>query len=78
MLDGSVRRITMGVLPVLTTVGGGVCQDGVSDSPCFCVPGYQGRHCDLQVDESVSYPCVNEAVCLEEIGRYKFLKSILV
>ena len=48
---------------------GAVCQDGINGYSCFCVPGYQGRHCDLEVDECVSDPCMNEAVCLNEIGR---------
>ncbi|XP_036018354.1 protein crumbs homolog 1 isoform X6 [Mus musculus] len=47
-----------------------MCQDGINGYSCFCVPGYQGRHCDLEVDECVSDPCKNEAVCLNEIGRY--------
>jgi hypothetical protein len=32
---------------------------------CSCAAGYQGRICDIDVDECASSPCVNGAVCTE-------------
>ena len=40
------------------------------------MPGYQGRHCDLEAYECVSDPCKNEAVCLNEIGRHMYVFCI--
>ncbi|EDL20425.1 mCG1033176 [Mus musculus] len=36
------------------------------------MPEYQGIliHCDLEVDECISDPCVNEVVFFTEIERY--------
>lgn len=46
-----------------------VGQDGVNGYSCFSVSRYQGKHCDLEVDDCVSDPCMNESLCINEIGR---------
>lgn len=30
----------------------------------------QGKHCQVEVDECVSNPCMNKTVCFNEIRRY--------
>lgn len=49
---------------------GALCQEGINGYSRIRVPGYQSRHCDLELDESVSDPSTNEVVCLKAIGRY--------
>lgn len=40
------------------------------DTPAFCVPGYQDKHYDLEVNEGISSPYMDEAICLNEIEEY--------
>ncbi|KAM9761819.1 protein crumbs homolog 1 isoform 1-T1 [Menidia menidia] len=41
--------------------------DGYS---CFCVPGFQGAQCHIDVNECVSQPCRNGATCVDRVGRF--------
>ncbi|XP_072245298.1 protein crumbs homolog 1 isoform X2 [Leuresthes tenuis] len=47
-------------------------RDGYS---CFCVPGFQGAHCQIDVNECVSQPCMNGATCMDRVGRFSCLCS---
>ncbi|KAK7888603.1 hypothetical protein WMY93_024163 [Mugilogobius chulae] len=40
---------------------------------CFCVPGFQGAHCQINVNECVSQPCRNRGTCLDGVGTYECL-----
>ncbi|XP_053718773.1 protein crumbs homolog 1 isoform X1 [Synchiropus splendidus] len=40
---------------------------------CFCVPGFQGSHCQIDVNECVSQPCRNGGSCVDKVGQFSCL-----
>ncbi|CAK8692602.1 protein jagged-1b-like [Clavelina lepadiformis] len=38
---------------------------------CKCDPGYEGVHCELNVDDCVGSPCENGGTCIDEVNSYK-------
>ncbi|XP_076133782.1 protein crumbs homolog 1 [Alosa pseudoharengus] len=47
-----------------------ICRSRGDGPTCFCVPGFQGELCDIEVNECISQPCQNGATCVNKIGRY--------
>lgn len=47
-----------------------ICRARSDGYSCFCVPGFQGARCHIDVDECVSQPCRNGAACLDRVGRF--------
>ncbi|XP_050294344.1 protein crumbs isoform X2 [Anthonomus grandis grandis] len=41
---------------------------------CDCNPGYEGKHCEINIDECKSVnggsPCQNQGICIDGIARY--------
>jgi hypothetical protein len=37
---------------------------------CICEPGYTGQDCDINVDECLSAPCLNNATCQDRVSRF--------
>ncbi|XP_077440055.1 protein crumbs homolog 1 isoform X2 [Vanacampus margaritifer] len=50
-----------------------LCQSREDGYACFCVPGFQGAHCQIDVNECVSQPCINGGTCEDRVGRYSCL-----
>ncbi|XP_077390674.1 protein crumbs homolog 1 isoform X1 [Festucalex cinctus] len=50
-----------------------LCQNREDGYACFCVPGFQGAHCQIDVNECVSEPCSNGGTCEDRVGRYSCL-----
>ncbi|XP_061884400.1 protein crumbs homolog 1 isoform X1 [Entelurus aequoreus] len=50
-----------------------LCQIRGDGYACFCVPGFQGAHCQIDVNECASQPCMNGATCVDRVGRYSCL-----
>ncbi|XP_051929857.1 protein crumbs homolog 1 isoform X1 [Hippocampus zosterae] len=50
-----------------------LCQNRKDGYGCFCVPGFQGAHCQIDVNECISQPCMNGGTCIDKVGRYSCL-----
>ena len=53
---------------------GGQCVEQLGASyVCECTKGYTGRDCETQIQECVSNPCLNGAICQDQIDGYQCL-----
>ncbi|KAM4747805.1 aggrecan core protein [Rhinophrynus dorsalis] len=53
--------------------GAGTCIEKEGRVKCQCPAGYGGDHCDIDIDECHSSPCVNGATCVDGIDSFKCL-----
>ena len=52
-------------------MNGGLCEDGINSYTCVCDnTGFEGIHCEINIDECASLPCVNNATCTDAINDY--------
>lgn len=49
---------------------GGTCLDDIGDYTCLCVNGFEGKQCDIDIDECLSNPCHNGATCNQYVDSY--------
>ena len=61
---------------------GGTCLDVSNNATsndyyvCECLPGWEGVHCELDVDECGSNPCLNGGTCAHGINSYQCFCNI--
>ena len=60
---------------------GATCVDGIAQYSCRCLPGYEGRDCEVEIDECARHqPCQNGAQCRGEsvlqCCRHNKVKSV--
>ncbi|ESO82519.1 hypothetical protein LOTGIDRAFT_61096, partial [Lottia gigantea] len=41
-----------------------------SDYICYCVPGFTGRNCQVNIDECTVNPCQQDGLCIDGINNY--------
>lgn len=49
----------------------GTCKDGINEYTCLCYPGFEGDHCELEINECQSRPCLNSGVCKDLINDFE-------
>lgn len=48
-----------------------LCQKLNGTSVCYCVPGFTGTRCQININECLSQPCRNNATCIDGINAYR-------
>ncbi|XP_052055877.1 protein crumbs homolog 1 [Apodemus sylvaticus] len=48
---------------------GGNCEDSYSSYQCACLPGWSGTHCEINIDECFSSPCIH-GNCSDGVAAY--------
>lgn len=49
----------------------GICVDRLFNYECVCHPGWNGRNCDIDINDCEESPCANDGTCVDLIDGYK-------
>ena len=49
---------------------GASCLEHTDSYTCACADGYDGIHCEHEIDECESNPCQNEGTCVDSLGGF--------
>ncbi|XP_038064211.1 fibrillin-1-like isoform X3 [Patiria miniata] len=77
-------------LATLTTSSGAICTTGPCENGgtcidaagtplgyrCFCVAGYEGDNCQIEINECLSNPCKNNAQCVNAVNAFSCVCTI--
>ncbi|VDK76769.1 unnamed protein product [Dibothriocephalus latus] len=50
---------------------GGTCVEINGNAHCFCRPGFDGAHCEVNIDECASNPCLNGGTCHDLVNGFR-------
>lgn len=43
----------------------------IIDFNCYCVPGYTGTYCQIDINECLTQPCSNNSTCIDKINSFE-------
>lgn len=48
----------------------GFCTDRLNDYRCECEKGFEGKRCDVNIDDCIAHACQNNASCVDSVQNY--------
>lgn len=54
----------------------GICKDLIADFYCECQSGFDGKFCEIDIDECVHKVCLNEGTCVDKVNGAKCICNV--